>query len=67
MLYEILEERQQTVSSGTSWRMLEDSLVSTCTAGGKMYLLMDPSFLQHLQEPKPAEGIKYGIITAIIL
>lgn len=42
--------------------MLEDSPVSTCMAGGKMSLLMDPSFLQRLQEPRAAEGIKYGII-----
>lgn len=47
--------------------MLEDSPASTCTAGGKMSLLMDPSFLQHLQEPRPAKGIKYGIIVVIIL
>lgn len=45
--------------------MLEDSPVSTCMAGGKMSLLMDPSFLQHLQEPRAAEGIKYGIIIVI--
>lgn len=32
-----------------------------------MSLLMDPSFLQHLQEPRPAKGIKYGIIIVIIL
>lgn len=26
-----------------------------------MSLLMDPSFLQHLQQPRAAKGIKYGI------
>ena len=49
------------------WRVLEDSPVSTCLAGGKMSLLMDSSFLLHLQEPRSAMGIKYGIITVIIL
>lgn len=29
--------------------------------------LMDPSFLLHQREPRPAEEIKYGIITAIML
>lgn len=32
-----------------------------------MSLLMDPSFLQHLEQPRPAEGIKYGIIIIIII
>ena len=27
---------------------------------------MDPSFLQHLEEPGPAKGIKYGIIIIIL-
>lgn len=31
-----------------------------------MSLLMDPSFLQHLEQPRPAEGIKYGIIIIIL-
>ena len=32
-----------------------------------MSLLMDPSFLQHLEQPRPAKGIKYGIIIIIII
>lgn len=28
---------------------------------------MDPSFLQHLEQPRPAKGIKYGIIIIIIM
>lgn len=31
-----------------------------------MSLLMDPSFLQHLEQPRPAKGIKYGIIIIIL-
>lgn len=60
------EDRQQRDRERHRWRVLEESPVSTCTAGGKMSLLMDPSFLQHLEKPRPAKGIKYGIIIIIL-
>lgn len=69
LLYEVLGERRgsRQTAERQRWRALEESPVSACMAGGKMSLLMDPSFLQHLQEPRPAKGIKYGIIIVIIL
>lgn len=60
------KERQQRDRERQRWRVLEQSPVSTCTAGGKMSLLMDSSFLQHLEQPRPAKGIKYGIIIIIL-
>lgn len=53
-------------------RELEESPVSTCTAGGKMFLLMDPSFLQH-STAKTSQGTKiwhyyyYGILQLSII
>lgn len=64
------EERDSSQTDGGEesqrWRELEDSHVSTCTAGGKMSLLMDPSSLRHLKQPRPTKGIKYGIIIIIL-
>lgn len=31
-----------------------------------MSLLMDPSLLQHLKQPGPAKGIKYGMIIIML-
>lgn len=61
------EKRDRQTAERRRWGVLEQRPVSTCTPGGKMSLLMDPSFLQHLEQPRPAKGIKYGIIIIIII
>lgn len=60
--------RREADISQTGQRELEDGPVSLhVRLVEKCLPLMDPSFLLHQREPRPAEEIKYGIITAIML